>query len=692
MFQKPVKNVKTDLKRIIKGAYDKKVEEYDDVALDPLKNKIRIITLAGNGTVCPFDMYFVRPDQKERILNIIKNKLIVGHNLKFDLRSIMNKYGEDVCPKYCFDTMLGSRMIHMAQDPEDQQIGHNLEATAFRFINFKMDKHIEHSWGNDNLLPEQLKYCGMDVKVLRPIFNEQCKQFKEIYGQFDTTHYDIKEIEYLGPLVSIHPVLALEMQTLLEMVRLENFGVLPNVPMMSKMITYYDNLIDKYDNELGINCGSSKQCVEFLQQRVDPKIDSSSKDALNEYKDNPLVQKITEGKEARTRRGLMVSMSIDNLHPFDGRIHASFNQLLNTGRFACKNPNMQQIPRTIKNEVYMSGPNTIVYDDDYAAVELRLMAVFSQDPKMLEAYKNNTDMHYLTASLVLSKEIPHTKEEKEDAEKNPNSRFINKEERGFGKSCNFGLNYGITKATFASMIVKENPNMTIPQVEGYYDKYFETYKGIKAKLDEAKQTFMYGTNMIIPRWVRYKNGFLNKIDKEVSYFTVCETLFGRKLAVDDPRKMVNYPVQGSGADTIKLAITKLGYDMRNINSSHHTVNLVHDDTVGECYIPEFDVNSKIFREALGWAVNYILRRQFFTPVDQDFCVLSMFGEEVFIEGALTLNDIKEKLMENMKHNYEKLQQSQKDGDVKETSKLIEKLNTQNRVYQKLNNYLTTGIL
>ena len=312
--------------------------------------------------------------------------------------------------------------------------------------------------------------------------------------------------------------------------------------------------------------------------------------------------------------------------------------------------------------------------------------------QLLEAYKNNVDMHYLTSSLVLEKEIPHTKEEKEDAEKNPNSKFICKEERSFGKSCNFGLNYGISKAGFASMIVKENPKMTIPQVEKYYDKYFDTYKGIKAKLDEAKNTFMYGTNMVIPRWVKFKTGAMKKIDREVPYFTVCQTLFGRKLAVDDPRKMVNYPVQGSGADTIKLAITKLGYDMRNINSTHRTINLVHDDTVGECYVPEFDTNSKIFRDALGWAVNYILRRQFFTPVDQDFCVLSMFGEEVFIEGALTLNDIKDKLLDGMKHNYEKLQEAQKANDTKESTTLIQKLNTQNRVYQRLNNYLTTGVL
>lgn len=677
--------------KYIKGAYNKKCEEFKNLALDPLLNKIRIITLSGNGAVCPFDMYYVKDIQKQRILNIIKNKLIVGHNLKFDLRSIMNKYGEDICPQYCFDTMLASRMIHMALDPEDQVIGHNLEATAFRFINFKMDKHIEHSWGNDNLTPEQLKYCGMDVKVLRPIFKEQCKQFMQIYGKFDSTHYDMSEIEYLGPLVQTHPVLALEMQTMLEMARLENSGVLSNSKMMLKQIDYYTELIDRYDNDLGINIGSSKQCVPLLQKYVDPKIDSSSKETLASYKDNPIVAKIMEGKQARTRKGLMESMAITNVHPFDGRIHASFNQLLSTNRFACKNPNMQQIPRTIKNEVYMSGPATIVYDDDYAAVELRLVTVVSGDKVLLEAYKNNTDLHYLTSSLLLDKKIPHTVEEKEDAEKNPNSQFVSKEERGFGKSCNFGLVYGISKEGFIALLRQNGSTMTDQELGKYYDKYYSSYPGVKAMIDNARKTFMYGTDKTIDRWVELKNGHLQKVTKEVPFYTHCRTLFGRVLTVDTQNKLMNYPVQGSGADTIKLAITKLGYESRKIKSTHRTINLIHDDTVGECIVTDFDTVSPIFRGALEWAVNYVLRHAFFTSVDKDFCILSMFGEEVMIEGALTLKDAQEKLIEMMKHNYEKFVKAKEANETEELVKLSEKLNTQNRVLEKLTKVINSKV-
>lgn len=681
--------------KYIKGAYNSKCNEYAGVALDPFKNKIRIITLGGGGAVCPFDMYYAKPEQVQRILNIIHTKLCNGHNIKFDLKSIAVSYGEQYLPDYCFDTMIASRMIHMALDPEDQQSGHNLETTAFRFLDYKMDKHVEHTWGNDNLSPRQLQYAGNDVEVLRPIMKEQIRQFKEIYGPFDIEHYDINELEFLGPLVKEHPILALEMQTLLEVIRIEHTGVKTNIPMMEKMIDFYNDSIDKYDNELGINCGSSKQCVEFLQKYVNPQITSSDRGTLAQYAEKyPSVQKIIDSKAYRTRRGLMESMSNTNIHPYDGRVHATFNQLLSTGRFACKEPNMQQIPRDIKNDVYMSEKDQVIYDTDYAAVELRLATVVSGDPIMLDAYRKNTDMHYLTASLLFKKEIPHTPEEKEDAEKNPNTKFLKKWERGFGKHCNFSLIYGSHWTSFVAMTQAQKLPMTEQQAHDYYDLFFETYKGLDQMIKNAKAVFMTGCDKEIPRWVRFKNGSLHKMTKTVPFFTQCRTLIGRCLTADTERKLMNYPVQGSGSDAIKLGICKLGYNTRKDKTSHRTINLVHDDTIGQCDIRDFDINSKYFREALEWSVNYVLRRQFYTPVDQDFCVLSMFGEEIFLEKARTVEEIKEGLYESMKHHYDLLQKSQqklieeqedidKDAIMKDIESLTNKLNAEHRVYTKL---------
>ena len=474
--------------KYIKGAYVAKCNEYKGVALDPFKNKIRIIGLSCDATRVPFDMYWATPEQQQRILNIVKNKFIIGQNVGFDLKSIMASYGKQYCPEYGFDLKIASRMIHMAQDPEDSSIGHNLEAIAFRFLNYKMNKDIEHNWGQDNLTPRQFEYATDDIAVLLPAYREQVRQFKELYGEFDHQNYDIKELEFLGPLVKEHPILALDMQTMLEVARMEFTGVKPNIPMMKKKIDFYNQQIDSHDADLGINCGSSKQCVEYLQKYIDPAITSSSSGVLTAYDSDPRVVKIIESKMYRTRRGLMVSMSDTNLHPWDNRIHPTFNQLLNTGRFACKEPNMQQIPKDIKNSVYMSSDDTIIFDTDYAAVELRLCSVADNDEEFLNGYQQNIDQHYATAAKLFDKKIPKTHEEKVDAEENPNTVFVNKWQRGFGKTCFVKGTKLVTDkgvVNIEDLVPEINKNYVTPSVEttkmldyhGDYNKINATYYG-----------------------------------------------------------------------------------------------------------------------------------------------------------------------------------------------------------------------
>lgn len=250
------------------------------------------------------------------------------------------------------------------------------------------------------------------------------------------------------------------------------------------------------------------------------------------------------------------------------------------------------------------------------------------------------------------------------------------------KNCNFGLIYGIAKKSFISM--NSWTGMSEQQCGEAYDKFFESYPGVAALIKHARQTFMQGKDLQITRWIRYANGSMHKLPKTVPFFTSVRTLLGRILTVDTERKMMNYRTQGSGADIIKVAICKMGYETRLEKTSYKTINMVHDDTIGESKLEDFDRNSEIFRNALEFAVNYVLRYKFHTPVNQDFCVLSLLGEETFLEEAITLKDIDEKLVARIQHLVELIQ---KEEDVEEKTKLTIKANQQYKLLEKFRAYL-----
>lgn len=247
-------------------------------------------------------------------------------------------------------------------------------------------------------------------------------------------------------------------------------------------------------------------------------------------------------------------------------------------------------------------------------------------------------------------------------------------------NCNFGLIYGMHWSTFQVHGEVNGFELTDQEAQDYVNSFFDTYKGLKAVVENSKNLFMYGTELEIPRWIKYKNDTLHQVTRTVGFFTQCKTLLGRRLAVDTDRKLMNYPVQGSGADAIKLGICRMGYITRQKQSTYRSINLVHDDTIGKSKLYDFDFNSEIFRESLEFAINYILRYHFRTPVNQDFCILSMFGEEVFLEEALTLQDVDAKIIEKMKEYFEKLKKS---TDTEEQVELTKELNKYNRVLTKL---------
>jgi DNA polymerase-1 len=241
-----------------------------------------------------------------------------------------------------------------------------------------------------------------------------------------------------------------------------------------------------------------------------------------------------------------------------GRLHTTFDQTNTaTGRLSSKNPNLQNIP--IRTELgreiraaFIAEPGHVLLSADYSQVELRLLAHFSGDPLLLEAFQRGDDIHTLTASKVFGV--------------SPDE--VTPEHRRRAKAINFGIPYGLSPFGLAQQLGIETG-----EAKQFIDSYFEKYKGVRAWLDatieEARRTqhvqTLFGRVRPIPD-INSKNGNLRGFAE---------------------RTAVNTPLQGTAADLIKLAMIRLDNEIRLLGLKSRMTLQVHDELVFE--VPENEV-------------------------------------------------------------------------------------------------------
>jgi DNA polymerase-1 len=232
----------------------------------------------------------------------------------------------------------------------------------------------------------------------------------------------------------------------------------------------------------------------------------------------------------------------------NGRIHTTFNQVgTATGRLSSTNPNLQNIPiRTaVGREIraaFIAAPGNLLMSADYSQIELRLMAHFSQDPLLLDAYRTGKDIHTLTAAEVFEVD-PET---------------MSKETRARAKAVNFGIVYGISPFGLAAQLGIDQKT-----AKAYIEKYYERYAGIKT--------------------------FIETTLEEVRRTQVVRTAFGRIRPIPDiqsrnpnqrgfaERTAINTPLQGTAADLIKLAMLRIDAEMRRRKLRSVMTLQVHDE-------------------------------------------------------------------------------------------------------------------
>ena len=257
-----------------------------------------------------------------------------------------------------------------------------------------------------------------------------------------------------------------------------------------------------------------------------------------------------------------------------GLIHTVFNQTLTaTGRLSSKEPNLQNLPirneegREIRRFFVPSDGEHILVGADYSQIELRLLAHFSECEKLVEAYKNDEDIHSLTASEVFGVPIGS----------------VTKEMRRSAKAVNFGIIYGISEYGLAKNI-KISPR----EAKKYIDRYFASYPNVKEYMEK---------NVEFAR----KNGYVS-------------TLCGRKRFIRDinspnynlrsfsERAAMNMPLQGSSADIIKIAMINVFSRLKRENLKSRLILQVHDELIIDALKTEKEQVEKLLKEEMENAV------------------------------------------------------------------------------------------
>src|SRR5712691_10817964 len=515
--------------------------------LDPYLGRLRLIQLASPDGVYIVDLNrFADADLKSctemeplRQLLSAPRPIKIAHNAKFDAKFIKHNLGVDVIG--LFDTLLASQLVS-AGDIEER---HGLEAIAGRYLNEAVDKSERLSNWEFELSEAQLQYAARDAAVLIPLREKL-----------------IDRIKSLGLIQCAQ----LEFECVMPVVDLELTGFYMNKARWLQQLAIVEERRAELANELqemlgegvaqaslfgppraNINLDSQQQVTEAMNRLGIPLPDSTRNWKLQPLAAQyPIVAKLLEYRTMQKALTSYGQNMIEFINPKTGRLHADFRQIgAPTGRFACTNPNIQQVPHAAEYRRCFTGnpEGRRLVIADYSQIELRILAEFSGDQAFIDAFNSGADLHRVTAAQVF----------------NVAQDQVTKEQRDFAKRLNFGVVYGIGAQRFSMMT-----GLSVTEAENVLRRYFATYRGLDSYLRES------ANRAVGDKQARTASGRLVRFNFDPS---------DRQQVSMTQRNGKNAPIQGTSADILKRALRLLHDELRN--TSAQIVNIIHDEIVVE---------------------------------------------------------------------------------------------------------------
>ncbi|MFC2152669.1 DNA polymerase I [Bacteroidota bacterium] len=494
----------------------------------------------------------------------------IGQNIKYDI-SILKQYGIEVQGDI-FDTMIA----HYLMQPD---LRHNLNFLSEQYLGYK-PVSIEELIGKK----------GAKQDSMRNVPSEKIKDYacEDADLTFQLKELFEKELEknYLDNLSS-----TIEMPLIPVLADMEQSGIKVDINALNEyakelnkeLITIEEKIIKQAG--IHFNISSPKQLGEILfdKMKLDPnakrtktKQYSTSEETLQKLADkNPIINDILDFRSLKKLLSTYIEALPKLINEKTGKIHTSYQQAVaSTGRLSSKNPNLQNIPireergREIRKAFIPSSNEHLLLAADYSQIELRIMAHLSQDGNMIEAFKNNVDIHTSTARNIFHVE---------------NIKDVTGDQRRKAKTANFGIIYGISAFGLSQRL-----NVPRTEAKQLIDEYFNSFPKVKEYMDKSI--------------ARARNkGYV-------------ETMMGRKSILNDinsrngivrgnaERFAINAPIQGSAADIIKLAMIDIFNEFHKKNLESKMILQVHDELVFDVYKSEIDIVKTIVKEKMENAV------------------------------------------------------------------------------------------
>ncbi len=366
---------------------------------------------------------------------------------------------------------------------------------------------------------------------------------------------------------------------------MERAGIRVDPAALEKMSRSMEKEVRRIEKEIWVlaevefNVNSPTQLAEILfdklnlqppSRRGKGKVRSTAADILEEMSgQHELPRKVIEYREIAKLKSTYVDALPKLIHPQTGRLHTSFSQTgTATGRLSSSDPNVQNIP--IRSELgreiraaFVADKGKILLSADYSQIELRVMAHFSKDPVLVEAFRNGEDIHARTAQEVFGV--------------GPMAQTA--EHRRAAKAINFGIIYGLSAFGLAQQLGIEQR-----EAAQFINAYFARYKGVKEYLD--------------------------RVLVETRKTALTKTLFGRIRPIPDivspqvqlrnfaERTALNSPLQGTAADLIKLAMIAIDKRLAREKLEARMILQVHDELLFEAPVKELKSLEKLVKEEM----------------------------------------------------------------------------------------------